>query len=204
MGPARTVNVSAFVAPHPFNEDHGPLPPPALWDLTREMVRGDEPAWVRFHAAFSRRLHRYLLVLLRGDEDVAGELLQITFTRIARHIRPFNDELILWQWLARIARTVVIDERRKRGSQKAFLAGLEGSSTNPAPAENRWTDFLAEGLGLIAAEDRQLLSQKYFEGASVRTLAAQYQSSEKAVESKLVRARQKLRAAILELLKDEK
>jgi DNA-directed RNA polymerase specialized sigma24 family protein len=51
--------------------------------------------------------------------------------------------------------------------------------------------------------DRALMEEKYLRQATVRQLAAQFQLSEKAVESRLARARQGLRAALTKRLKDE-
>jgi DNA-directed RNA polymerase specialized sigma24 family protein len=61
------------------------------------------------------------------------------------------------------------------------------------------------GSRFAAAEPdyRELLARKYLDGAAVRDLAAERGVSEKAIESKLVRAREKLRQTMLELVKRE-
>lgn len=53
------------------------------------------------------------------------------------------------------------------------------------------------GLNLMEAEERELLSRKYIEGWPVRDISAATGMSEKAVDSKLVRARQKLRSIMV-------
>ena len=45
------------------------------------------------------------------------------------------------------------------------------------------------------------MEQKYFERESVRDIAARLQTSEKAVESRLVRVRYKLKEAVLDELR---
>jgi RNA polymerase sigma-70 factor, ECF subfamily len=177
---------------------------PDVAGRTRAMVRGDEAAWVEFHREYSGRVHRYLLVLLRGDVEVASEVLQATFTRIARHVREFNDETVLWHWVTRLARTAAIDELRKRGRREESLRELASEPPSGHAAEDEWPELLQQALTQMEAADRELLEQKYLEGQSVREIAATGGDSEKAVESKLTRARGKLRAALLQLLKREK
>ena len=192
-----------FVALQALKSDEGKAGQPEIATLTRAMVRGDETAWVSFHAEYSGRVHRYLLVLLRGDEGTAGELLQVTFTRVAKHIRSFDDEQVLWNWLTRIARTVAIDEVRKTGTREGVLRRIEAAPAEHEPSEERWAELLEASLERLEPDYRELLARKYLEGAAVRDLAAERGVSEKAIESKLVRARAKLRQTMLELVKRE-
>ena len=171
---------------------------------TRAMVRGDETAWVNFHREYSGRIHRYLLVLLKGDDEVASEILQVTFTRIARHMREFNDEAVLWHWVTRIARTALIDEWRKRGRREESLRELAQDSTSTESEPDDWSELLQRALKQMDDRDRELLQRKYLEGQSVREIATSGSDSEKAVESRITRARGKLRALMLQLLRHEK
>lgn len=200
---AAGTSVSAFVASQALKSDDGKAGQPEIATLTRAMVRGDEAAWVGFHADYSGRVHRYLLVLLRGDEDTAGELLQVTFTRVAKHIRCFDDEQIFWHWLARIARTVAIDEVRKTGTREGMRRQIEATPAEHEPGEEHWAELLETGLHRLEPDYRELLTRKYLDGVAVRDLAAARGVSEKAIESKLVRAREKLRQTMLELAKRE-
>jgi RNA polymerase sigma factor (sigma-70 family) len=63
--------------------------------------------------------------------------------------------------------------------------------------------LLETSLGALPFDERRLLEAKYFERRSVRQLAEELNLSEKAVDSRLVRIRQKLKNAILEALKRE-
>src|SRR4051812_43266986 len=171
--------------------------------MTRAMVRGEEAAWVRFHEEYSGRIYRYLLVLFKGDAEMAGEVLQVTFTRVARHFRQFEDEAVLWGWLTRIARTAAIDEWRKRGTREESLRQYADARNDHESDHESWPELLNRGLAGIRPADSELLRLKYIEGRSVRELAISAGDTEKAMESKLTRARIKLRAALLQMLKDE-
>jgi RNA polymerase sigma-70 factor (ECF subfamily) len=170
--------------------------------LTRAMVRGEEAAWVRFHRDYSGRIHRYALVLLKGDVEAADEVLQVTFTRLARHIREFSDEAMLWHWITRLTRTVVIDEWRKRGRREESLRELAREPVVENEA-NDWPELVQQALAQMEMPERELLQRKYLEGESVREIAQAGDDSEKAVESRITRARVRLRGIVLQLLQRE-
>jgi RNA polymerase sigma factor (sigma-70 family) len=170
---------------------------------TRAMVRGDEAAWVSFHRDYNGRIHRYLLVLLKGNDEVASEVLQITFTRLARHMREFHEEAVMWSWITRLARTALIDELRKRGRREESLRELAEEPAAEQLERTDWSELLQQALAQIETPERELLQRKYVQGQSVREIASGGMDSEKAVESRITRARAKLRAAMLRLLQRE-
>jgi RNA polymerase sigma-70 factor (ECF subfamily) len=59
---------------------------------------------------------------------------------------------------------------------------------------------LEESLQELILEDRLLLTGKYIEGATVRELSSQIGLTEKAVESRLLRLRRRLRESLLKKL----
>lgn len=178
--------------------------------LTAALAAGDEEAFREFHAAYFDRLLRYLIVVTRGDEQAARDALQETFTRVARHARRFDGAEKFWSWLTVLARSAAADAGRKRRSHWRLLASYALSwMPSPEPeteideADQRLQSLMMEGLNGLRGGDRMLIEGKYLHGASVRELAAQSNLTEKAVESRLARAREQLRAGLLERLKNE-
>ncbi len=182
---------------------------PDIARLTRLMVAGDEAAYREFYDAYYGRLFRYLLVVACGDEDAAAEALAATLARVVRHIKPFPNEEIFWSWLTVLARTAFSDHARKRRRYLAFLgrfasqAQLEETGPAGAQAEARLQAVLEQSMAAIPGEERQLVEWKYFERKSVHEIAQALDASDKAIESRLVRIRQKLKAMLLLRLKDE-
>jgi RNA polymerase sigma-70 factor (ECF subfamily) len=177
--------------------------------LTRRMARGDEMAYREFFDAYFSRLWRYLLVVTAGNEDATREALQGTFMRVVKHIKVFSEEATFWSWLTVLARSSLFDDARKRRRYFAFLdrftdhAAIERASVNDARGEERLRELLEQNLKILQPEERDLLESKYFEGRSVRDIAGQLQTTEKAIESRLVRLREKLKQAIMAQLKHE-
>jgi len=177
--------------------------------LTRQLVAGDESAYRIFHDAYFDRLSRYLLVVTAGNEDAAREALQETFRRVVRHIRGFSDEAAFWSWLTVLARSARSDESRKRRRYLAFLdrftqhTTIEHAVVVDDSQGNDLEVLLERNMDCLPVEERALLEAKYYDHRSVREIAERLQTTEKAIESRLVRARQKLKQALLAALRHE-
>ena len=178
--------------------------------LTAALAAGNEEAFREFHAAYFDRLRRYLLVVTRGDEQAAHDALQETFIRVARHARGFDTEEKFWSWLTVLARSAAADGGRKRRSYwrlltRYALGWLPSSCSLPEAedAEERLYAGLFEEMKGLPDEDRALLDSKYLHGATVRELAVEMGVSERVIESRLARLRQRLRDQLLQRLKNE-
>jgi RNA polymerase sigma factor (sigma-70 family) len=169
--------------------------------LTRGIVAGDESAAAEFFNRYFDRLFRYLVVIARGNEELAREALSDAFIKAARHMKPMKSDQDIWRWLTRIARTSLIDHVRKGQRRITIVFSDEPLPEPPArePAD-KLTDALNECLVELPREDREVIEGFYFEDQSQAALAAERNSTGKAVESKLARIRQKLRVALLNKL----
>jgi RNA polymerase sigma factor (sigma-70 family) len=180
---------------------------PEIQRLTAAMASGDETAFREFHSAYFDRLLRYLFVVERGDEEAARDALQETFTRVARHVRSFDSEEKFWSWLTLLARSAATDGHRKRHRywnllSRFALLGCTQEDANPVE-ETRLDALLADAIAALEPTGRALIEQKYFGQMSVRDLAHRFQLTEKAVESRLRRARHELRLELVKRLKNE-
>jgi RNA polymerase sigma factor (sigma-70 family) len=196
-------NVHASVWPDFFlSASAPPAPSHEVSTLTVRLARADEEAWREFFDLYFVRLLRYLLVVHRGSEDLARESLQLTMVRVARHVRCFHSEGEFWSWLTVLARSAAADESKKRRRYGNFLDRFRARPLpEPSPAAaDTWEPALARGLARLDPAERELIEQKYFAGASVRELSEAEGASEKAIDSRLVRARRKLKGLVLEEL----
>ena len=175
-----------------------PLENNSVAALTAAMKKGDEAAWRSFHSDYFNRLYRYQIVLQRGDEDRAAELVQQTMLRVVRHIRRFDDESVFWSWLTCLSKCAAADAGRKRIRRMRYLEQLAHMTEM-----RRNNDFFMEQLAnlercmeSLAPQDRALIEGKYYARHSHMDLAEQFNTSAKAIESKLARIRSKLRGAM--------
>jgi RNA polymerase sigma-70 factor (ECF subfamily) len=178
--------------------------------LTRAMSKGDEMAYRTFYDAYFDRLLRYLLVVTGGNEESAREVLQLTLVRVVRHAKIFDAEEKFWSWLTVLARSALADETRKRRRYFAFLekftlhADIESAVWNDGEVNGKLRALLERNLKSLPSDEQKLVGQKYFARQSVREIADEQQTTEKAVESKLSRVRKKLKDAVLAELNKEK
>lgn len=182
---------------------------PAAWpvrELTTRMRALEDAAWREFHQRYFRRLWRFAAVLHHGDDGAAEETVQQTFLRAVRHVRVFEDEQVFWCWLVRLARTAASDHARGQRRYAAALNRLRDWIENardlqPAPD---WEPLLVECLAACDGDDRQLLHDRYFEARSLTQIAEDHGLTAKAVERRLSRARERLRALLMERLKTDR
>jgi RNA polymerase sigma factor (sigma-70 family) len=185
-----------------------PEQPPDVLTLTARMSRGDEAAFHEFYQLYFNRLLRYLFVVAGGQEEIAREALQLAFVRVARHVRRFDSESAFWNWLAMLARNCVVDEMRKRNRYQSLLARFfrlrpADADLKGIDADARFSELVQDGLASLPDDERSLLERKYFNGEAVRKLADEWQMTEKAMESHLLRVRRKLKTAVLDRLDNE-
>lgn len=176
--------------------------------LTPRLVAGDEAAWVEVHQEYAPRLFRYLLVVTGGREDLAAEALQATWIRCVRYIRRFDSEEAFWSWLTVLARSSLTDEHRRQNRLMSFLQRFfetrpEEPAGPPPDADTELLTILENGMQQLPAEERGLLEAKYLHRQSTRELASEMATTEKAVESRLARARVKVREIVLQQLRKE-
>ena len=185
-----------------------PKPPPDVLTMTIRLSRGDEAAFHEFYKLYFNRLLRYLFVVTGGQEEIAREALQLAFVRVARHVRKFDSETAFWNWLAVLARNCAVDELRKRNRQQSLLARFfqqrpAGADLKDDEADEQFLKLLEKEIADLPDDERRLLERKYFAEETARGLAEEFQVTEKAMESRLLRIRRKLKIVMLDRLKNE-
>jgi RNA polymerase sigma-70 factor (ECF subfamily) len=189
--------------------DVRPPETPDIAALTRAMARGDEAAFREFYDAYFDRLLRYLLVVTGGHEEAAREALQLALVRVVRHVKPFEAEEKFWSWLTVLARSALSDQTRKRRRYLAFLdrftqhARVELTDQGNSQPDTKLLALLDRSVAALPPDERALVERKYFARRSVREIAGELQMSEKAVESRLVRIRRKIKDTMLAGLNHE-
>lgn len=162
--------------------------------FTASLVKGAEASWAEFHDRYRPRLLAYLSRVWHGEAASLDDLLQDTFVRAVRHMRVFPTEDALWSWLTVLARSAVADQGRRRSRWGRFLQRwrLEAELRAVPVAPHRFAARLDSALARLDDDARRLLEAKYYHRRSVRSLARELGTTEKAVEGRLSRARRTL------------
>jgi len=173
--------------------------------LASAIARGDEQAFRSLYDRFHDRLLRLALVLGRGDESLAQDLVQTVFVIAAKKLRRVDNEEHLWNWLAQVARQTSVKAWRKRQRDPA-MAQAE-ALTEDCPANTEPDSFLEETLDVVLkaldVDEQQLVRIFYFDRLSHKEIADQFGTTPKAVSSRLERVREKLRSLMKRALSHE-
>jgi RNA polymerase sigma-70 factor, ECF subfamily len=159
------------------------------------MVMTTEKVWEEFHP----RLKQFILKRI-PDEQNAEDILQEVFLKIHARIATLRDEEKLQSWMYQIARNAIADYYREH------KATVELSEALLLPEEPLVEDDVVKDLlpGVKAMVDslpdeyREALILTEYEGLTQRELAERLGLSFSGAKSRVQRAREKLRAMLLD------
>jgi RNA polymerase sigma-70 factor (ECF subfamily) len=177
-----------------------------LKELTKAICRGDETAFTQFYDLYNLRLYKHLLVLAKGNEGEAREVLQTVVVKLARGFKVFDEERRLWGWLCRLARNSYVDLCRARRRDQRFvpLGEHQPELMECRNEEHQLSASLHHALEQLTAEEQELMRAAYVDERPLQELATASGQTYKAVESRLARLRQKLKTKLLNHLRHEK
>lgn len=172
-------------------------------ELAALALAGDQAAFAEIVSRHKRSLH-LLIARLIGDDEEALDIVQEVFVAAHAALGRFDGQRPMRAWLARIAINKARDWRRRRAVRRLISAILPIEHASDVPDEQPTTDRLAadrDELRRVAAiiatlprNLREILVLRTIEGLSQSETAEALAISEKAVETRLYRARQRLAA----------
>lgn len=162
-------------------------------------------------SAFDRLVERHAAAVLRltnlvtGDPMTAEDALQQTFLAAYRNAASFRSEASVRTWLLAIARNAALRHRSKRGredimAESLMQFGLDAGwgSEDPevlAIAAER-EELLRRAMGDLCTEDQEVLILRDVEGLSGIEAAEVLGIGERALKSRLHRARLRLAGSL--------
>jgi RNA polymerase sigma-70 factor (ECF subfamily) len=176
----------------------------------RRVARGDAEAFESLVKTYEPRLLAFL-GRLTGHPDTAMEIAQEAFLKAYFKADTFDFRCSFYTWLCEIAIRKHLDwqKKRKRWLRKHLLSDLRDQFDQqdrlPGPSERAEAKELAQTVRAAIAQLSQahqtVLLLREFEGASYEEIAAAMNCSVGTVESRLFRARQKLRELLQPLVR---
>ncbi len=157
-----------------------------------------EEQWLMIYRETVHPLYGYMAKRTGGNRALTEDVVQESYLRALdtwRH-KAVPDEPLAW--LKKVARNILIDYlRRKKWDADAGPGGTDGvEPRTPADEFESLELFLA--VASLGRRKARALEAFYFDGLSVREIAAEMAVSERAVEGLLRRARGSLRAVLPE------
>lgn len=166
--------------------------------LRRFSEEGSESA---FAELVRRRIDFVYGVALRqtcGDAHLAEDVVQGTFTALARKAKSLSSRATIMGWLYRTAQYLAIDQvrseaRRRRREEEA--QAME-HSTDPQPDWDRLRPLLDRAMSSLEEADRDALMLRFFEQRAFAEVGLSLRTSEDAARLRVVRALEKVRTRL--------
>jgi len=141
-----------------------------------------------------------------GEPQAVEEVMQEVALAAVAQRAPLNDPAKVAPWLYRLAVRQALLYRRKQGRRRKLLGRYVRRRAAQAPQSPsdplEWLidrerhAMVREALNRLSSRDREILMLKYGEGLSYRELAERLGISFSAVETRLHRARARLRESL--------
>ena len=151
---------------------------------------------IRIYRQTIRPLYAYVSRRVGGDAGLAEDLVQDTWMRALDSwpSRGVPDEPVAW--LIRVARNALISHFRKTRPEPIDVATIDIEAPGFSPDAPDAAVVVGWAMARLRRSHAELLEAFYFEGKSVREIASQRSTSERAIEGRLRRARAKLKKQI--------
>jgi RNA polymerase sigma-70 factor (ECF subfamily) len=187
-----------------FVVTEGP-PPRSSWDKVRDpterplidgLRRGEPRAFDAAYAKYHARVYGFL-VRLSGRRDVAEDLFQETWLRLARHATRLAEDTDLRGWLFAVARNAWVSYRRWSLLDVSRLVALDESGPARATTHDpearadaaRSLERLERALAALPVASREVLLLVGVEGFDQHEAAVILGISYEALRQRLARAR---------------
>ncbi len=168
--------------------------------LDRYLSKGDDEA---FHILVSRYMDFVHGVARRitENDDLARDVAQLTFIRLARRAALIPPNITLAAWLHRICRCFAVDQvRAESRRKKRELVGFnQPLSMDPTTTPCDWTALapvVDELISRLPAADRDILLLRYYRNQSHAKVAARLGLTESIARQRAYRAIEKLRVLL--------
>lgn len=176
-------------------------PDPAETALIRELAAGNVAALDQFYAQYGPRVFSYLVAWL-DSRPLAEEVLQDVMLAAWRSAPTFRGESKVLTWLLTIARNRAINAVRRRSVPQVALSDeIELASSDTGPLEHllRQSEYqhVRETLDRLPVHLREVLVLVFYHQLSETEIASVLQIPVGTVKSRLHRAKDKMRSALL-------
>ena len=178
--------------------------------LLERIGQQDQAAFRELYKAFSRRVHAYVLNMLK-DPARAEEVLVDTMYEVWRAPARFRGDSLFSTWLIGVARNKALMVYRGRRADELHDDLDDIAETTPSDSPDAFAQLAAkqrtEGvrscMDKLSDEHREAMHLVFYEGFSLAEVADVQGCPENTVKTRLFHARQKIKACLARLVQRE-
>ncbi len=165
------------------------------------MREGSAPAFRKLVERYIALVNSTALRMTGGNVHLAQDVTQLVFTDLARKAGSLSRGIMLGGWLHRhTCYTALKALRSESRRQKRETIAMEIQTINETSSQDtHWLDLapvLDEALNRLGSPDRDVIILRYFQQKNIRSIGQYLGASETAVQKRLGRALEKLRAIL--------
>lgn len=155
-----------------------------------------EQEWLNTYRTTVYPLFNYVAKRTRGHRELAEDIVQETYLRALKDWQKKSLPDSPQAWLNRVARNILIDYlRKKKRENRDNIERFSDVSTHLAENKQNSLDmFLA--ISSLGQKKAKVIEAHYYDGKSLKAIAAEMAISYRAVEGYLRRARQSLKSLL--------
>lgn len=161
----------------------------------------------KLYTKYALPLMKFLMQRMEGDQIAAEEVLANTFLAVCYTYRTFQHKSQFFTWLCRIALNKIADYYRNQIHENSIfiaptlekLANIENNkqlSIQEIIALKELKTAVKECVKLLPPEKQQLLYLRYWQNMTIKKIAQIFGTSERSIEGKIYRSKNKLRQII--------
>lgn len=170
--------------------------------LIDKLIEGSDEGFALLYDTYGARIFNVVYRIV-GDASESEDVVQEVFLKVLRNIANFNRQSSLYTWLYRIAANAAVDARKRFGPQRmmsifktdgeAFDLPSQADAPEAAPQRKEMADILRDAMDQLSDDHRTILVLREFDNLSYNEIADVLDCSKGTVESRLFRARNRLR-----------
>ena len=161
-----------------------------------------EQQWLKIYRDTVHPLYGYLARRTGGNKELTEDIVQESYLRALDGWKRKGAPDFPLAWLKRVARNILIDTLRQKRRDRQVDSNLHSDSGQKASEDTVQSLEVFSAISSLGRKKAKILEAFYYEGRSVREIAAEMSTSERAVEGHLRRARRALRSLLPDLLEN--
>jgi len=152
--------------------------------------------WLEIYEETVAELYAYVSRRTGGARELAEDVVQEAYLRAIGRFGDAATPRNPVAWLKTVSHNLLASHFRRRRMEAVDPASLDALLAADAVADAAAAGMLHAGLAQLRAADASVLEAFYFDGKDVRAISTELGISERAVEGRLRRAREALRARL--------
>jgi len=170
--------------------------------LIQQTLAGDEQAFHHLAVKYQSAIYSLILSYVRNPDD-AQEIMQDVFLKAYQGLSSLRQSERFRFWLYQLARNQCQDWKRKNQAEFQQLTDKTADDAYPVDELLILRETLArimQAIDELPETEKQILKERYLDDSSYAEMQAKHGLSYKALNMRLLRAKQKVRARVEKLL----